>query len=135
MKLPYKISYTHSVKGGSARMFWVKINPKFQYDAGLHAHEYEHVKQWYKMSFMLGVILLGLSAIYSQNLLVLTPLIFTAHGLAYTYITNYRKYCEVKAFKEQLKHSPNDLDYFAKYLSTWYNLSIRLDEAKKLLSE
>ena len=115
-------------------MIWVKINPKFQYDTGLHAHEYEHVKQWYKMSFMLGVILLGLSAIYSQNLLVLTPLIFTVHGLAYTYITKYRQYCEVQAFKEQLKHSPDDLDYFAKYLSAWYKLDITGETAKKLLS-
>ena len=133
MKLPYKISYTHKVKGGSAKMFFVKINPKYKDDEGLHAHEYEHVVQWYKLSFMCIVILLGLAVIHSDQLFYFAPLALTAHGLAYTYITKYRQYCEVKAFKEQVIRSPKHLDYYAEALANNYRLSLRLDEAKALL--
>ena len=137
MKLPHKISYTNSVKGGDSKLWFIRINPKHQYDTGLHAHEYEHVVQWHKMTLMFTVLVLGLSAIYSQELLYLMPLVILPHGLAYTYITKYRQYCEVKAFKKLLKHNTNegDLDFFAEYLASNYNLSLRVEEAKKLLSE
>ena len=135
MNLPYKISYTNAVKGGDAKMCFVRINPKYKNDTGLHAHEYEHVKQWYKSVLMFSVILLGLAAIYSQDLMIMAPLVILPHGLAYTYITKYRQYCEVRAFKEQLKHSTQegDLDFFANYLASNYNLSLRVGEAKELL--
>ena len=133
MPLPHKISYTNAVKGGESNLLFVRINPKYKDDDGLHAHEYEHVLQWYKMTFILAVLLLGASVIYSEQLLVAAPFIITVHGLAYTFIKDYRQYCEVRAFKEQLKHSPNDLDFFADYLATSYNLKLTTEEARKLL--
>ena len=134
MKLPHKVSYTHSVKAGDAHLWNIRINPKYKDDAGLYAHEYEHIKQWYKSVLLLGIILLGLAVIFSADLLYVAPVIVPVHGVLYRFSSAYRAYCEAEAFKAQLKHYPEQIDFFAEFLAGNYDLGITVAEAKTLLS-
>ena len=60
MKLPIWLKYTDKVEGGDSFMFRIRINPKYQDDKGLLAHEVEHVRQWYFCTaFSFLCILLG----------------------------------------------------------------------------
>ncbi len=133
MKLPHKVSYTMGVRGGDAKLFYVRINPKYKDDKGLHAHEYEHVKQWYKMTLICSAMMLGVMAIFSTDFWVLLPMCATVHGLLYTFSTAYRLYCEEHAFKAQMKHNPDSLDFFADALASYYDLSITVEQAKSIL--
>ena len=83
------------------------IRPKYKDDLSLHAHEAVHRKQ------------------FSRN-----PLI----GLAYFFSRRSRKEYEVEAFRAQLAVNPALLEDCARLLSTNYNLSISIAEAKTLLT-
>ncbi len=56
------------------------------------------------------------------------------HALRIKYSREYRKRCEVEAYKLQLKYRTDCLDWFAERLATAYDLGIRKDEALTLLS-
>lgn len=49
--LPAFVTYTDDLPdnvGGRANGLRVRIRPRFKDDLGLHEHEYEHVRQWYR---------------------------------------------------------------------------------------
>ncbi len=88
----------------------ILIRPKYKDDVGLLRHEEEHRKQW---THTLGL-----------------------HSLLYAVSRPYRQWAEVAAYREQLKHYPDDRSArFAEFLATKYNLRLTVDEALKLLKE
>lgn len=135
MNLPYSIKYTTAVKAGDTNMFFARINPKYKEDTGLHAHEYAHIKQWYVIMLIFSLLLLSLMTVFSTYLIYFYPMFFKLHGAMYATSKNYRQYCEVNAFKAQLKHYPEKIDFFAKFMATNYDLGITIAKSKMLLED
>lgn len=105
----------------------IKMNKKFKNDKGLHDHEYEHVIQYCIMFALFSVPLFLL-----VNWFVALLAGAMAHDVLYTVLKPYRKFCEVRAFKKQLKHG-GDINFAAKVLSENYKLGITQEEALRLL--
>jgi hypothetical protein len=54
-------------------------------------------------------------------------------GLLYQFSKTYRLRYEAEAYNTQLKYAPNNLDRFAEFLVTNYNLQITLDQARQAI--
>ena len=94
--------------GGEARGFVIRILKKYKDDEGIYQHELIHVKQWL---FSLGL-----------------------HSILYRVWDWYKLGAEVAAYREQLKHYPDDrTELFASYISLYYNLNVTKEEAEALL--
>lgn len=132
MKLPHYVRYTDSVKAGDARAFYVRINPKYKNDEGLHAHEYEHVKQWY-LSVLIAIPVWCVIFMFDNSIgSFLLPLTLVSKQIAYKTIPALRFYLEVKAFRAQLKvygYTPEFFEWAADALATEYNLNITKEQA------
>jgi hypothetical protein len=118
--------------GGTANGPYVRIRPKYKDDKGLHAHEMEHVKQWWVATILSAIVLLALLGHFQEPLWGAIGSIGT-HGLLYKLIPAYRLWCEVQAHKVQLKHSPHALSHFAKRIATKYSLNVTPEKAEQLL--
>jgi hypothetical protein len=138
MSFPHIIRYTDKMPdhvGGYARWFYIAIRPKYKDDKGIHAHELEHVRQWWTMSIVCCALIAGFCHV--QGL----PYHYAATGLAVhqllsKFVRPYRQWIEVQAFKEQLKHhEPSYVTNLARRLSRGYGLKITQEEAEKLLRE
>jgi len=85
----------------------ILIRPKYKGDKGLLAHEKVHVKQfWYTFGFMLIL----------------------------NHVKKRRYQFELEAYKEQLKHSPEHLEYFAWAISERYGLDVSNEQALRDLT-
>jgi hypothetical protein len=138
MNLPRLTIYTDNLPpnvGGSAQAFVVKIRPKYKDDAGIHAHEYQHVKQWYKaMAAWVAIIALLTTATYDGLGYAFAPLALTGiglHGALYLFVRSYRLEAEAQAYAEQVKAGAN-LDDMAYRLvaNDYYKLGITQEQAK-----
>lgn len=85
------------------------IRPGQRNNAGLHAHEATHERQFYRTFGLMGIL--------------------------YLLSRKHRQRYEVEAYREQLKFAPSNLDYYANSLATKYNLDITVEEARRLLKE
>ena len=96
---------------GCARAIFIFIRPEYKDDAGLHAHERVHVKQYIRT--------LGL------------------HSLLYAVSKRYRFKAEVEAYARQLKVDGSliNLRRYAEYISLHYNLDVSADEAEEMLRD
>ena len=114
-------------------MFFIKTNPAYKDDEGLHLHEYEHIKQFWGMWFLFSALGYFISPL---SLILAIP----AHGVFYSLSKKYRLWSEVSAYKKQLsthkkEHQKHYIDQYAKFLSEDYKLNITYSYAKeKLLS-
>ena len=132
MKLPHTVEYTDSVAGGDARMFRIRINPKYQFDKGLMAHEYEHVKQWY-LTLLFAVPLLLAGYFYNVNFYIYAVIVPFIYGLMYN-LKAFRSFVEVLCYRKQLAHYETDkTEWAAKVLAEKYDLGITAKQAEKLL--
>jgi len=145
------IQYTNSVPAGFAGVTygpWVRILPQYRDDAGLLAHELEHVKQ-----FWIGV-LAALPWLYPLFTLEQPSdalrLYAATVGLIVVGLFVVRKrltlLAEVDAYRLQLKvtteavplsiaETENRARLFATFISTKYGLSITVTDALKLITE
>lgn len=88
----------------------ILIRPEYKGDNGLLEHEKVHRRQWLRT--------------------------FGLHSLLYIFVPDYRLEAEVEAFREQLKHYPDDRrQRFAELIAENYGLDITPDEALALLNE
>ena len=138
MKLPYLTFYTDNLPpntGGTAQGPVVKIKNKYKEDAGLHAHEYTHVKQWYRMLgawlVMVAIATVATFDLYGYLLAELSVAGIGLHGLLYLVFSRYRLMAEAEAYAAQVKPDKSDLDLMAYRLSMGYDLGISVTEAKK----
>jgi len=88
---------------GCTRAIFIFIRPQYKDDAGLHAHERVHVRQ-YLRSF-------GLMPFF------------------YLFSEKYRYKAEVEAYRRQLQVSPGRAEQYATFITTKYNLNVSYDEA------
>lgn len=95
---------------GCCRGPLIFIRPQYRDDRGLLEHEKVHRRQWLRT---LGI-----------------------HSLLYLFVPEYKLASEVEAFKVQAECYTDDrLPYFAKIISTRYNLKVTEEAALKLLRE
>jgi hypothetical protein len=139
VNLPHLTIYTDNLPpnvGGTAQGFFVKIRPKYKDDVGIHNHEYQHVKQWYRaMAVWVAIIALLTIATYDDLGFALAPLSIAGiglHGLLYLFVRSYRLEMEAQAYAEQVK-SGAKLDDMAYRLvaNDHYNLGITQEQAKE----
>lgn len=107
----------------------ILVRPTHRGDAGLVAHEVEHVKQWAIVS------LLACSAIGLIDM-SLWPAGIGAFSVLYALVPEFRLWAEVEAYKVQSSHYADDrLPKFAKFIAERYSLRVREDAALSLLRE
>lgn len=140
MKLPHWVIYTDRLPsgvGGTANGPIVRIRPEYRGDAGIHAHEYEHVRQWYAEG-LVGMVLLALLALVGGchwNLaLAVAPAGMAAHSLGYALCASHRLWSEVQAYKVQMRHGLNLDDAARRLMSPRYKLGLSYNDARRLLS-
>jgi hypothetical protein len=144
MKLPFFTKYTDKVAVGDSFLAVIRINPKYKDNAGLHAHEYQHIKQWYSATFSSFVL-------YIIAASFLPPLGVAVHvaslvsclyvnGTLYKISSKYRLVMEVAAYAEQIKHAEPEkkiieIDYYSASIAEEYSLNISYEKAKTMLIE
>ena len=131
MRYPSITIYTDNLPdnvGGCANACVVRIRTKYRSDAGIHAHEAEHVRQWY-----VGVLIGALAALAISSMSSewpgYWPLALSAggalHPLAYLLLPRYRLWAEARAYRIQATHYPDDRTrLFAGFIVARYGLEI-----------
>ena len=108
MKWPCLTRYADKLPegvGGEARGPLVRIRTKYRDDQGIHAHEYEHVRQWWAAGLAgAALIVVFALAINMPQLASLAGLGFFAHPFGYAFWSRYRQWSEVVAYSEQMRH-------------------------------
>ena len=136
--LPYYYKLSDKTKVGDSKLIRVRINPDYQDNDAVLAHEETHVLQWYVGCFI-GLVLavavywltLSFNAAYWVGLIGIC-----SKDLLYTFSKKARLYMEVSAYRAQMKKERVDYaELYAKYLSESdsYKLDVTYDEALKLL--
>ena len=136
MLTPSYTYYTDSLPagvGGTTKTFVIAIRPQYKDDERMHMHELEHVRQFWSLFAIIGLI--GAAIVYTQHLLPLfylhAALIgFSAHTGLYNLVARYRFWAEAKAYAIQTKPDRSDIDVMAYRLFSSYDLGITLPEAK-----
>ena len=142
INLPKVVVYTDNLPenvGGRTNAFVVRIKNKYRDDAGIHAHEYEHVRQWY-VGVLLGLIaalalitMPGLAA-WAQLWPVAIAIAISLPSVAYAVIPAYKLWAEVKAYQVQAGYYADDRKpLFAQFISANYGLDITPEAALTLL--
>lgn len=104
------------------------INSDYKGDAGLKAHEVQHIKQYCRLALVGAVV--GTLAINWFAGMVLAVVL---HDAAYTFIRRYRLWSEVNAFRRQLMVD-GSVELAARALADNYDLGITYSEALKRLT-
>ncbi|MEC5207373.1 hypothetical protein QF022_002329 [Vogesella perlucida] len=140
MKLPHLVIYTDRLPegvGGTANGPLVRIRPEYRDDAGIHAHEYQHVIQWYQEG-ALGMLLVALIALAAgchwSLALAIAPVGMAAHSLGYALSASHRLWCEVQAYQVQMQYGLRLDDAALRLMSPRYKLGLRYIDALRLLS-
>lgn len=132
MKYPLTFYWARAVgkceqTAGCARMCFIFIRPKYRDDTGLYQHELTHVKQWAFVTMICGLLI---AAVYPPVI----PLAIGVHGALYMGIPKYRLWCEVQAYKKQLKYYQDDRTaMFAGFIVNSYGLDMLHWEAEAML--
>jgi len=129
------IFYTDRIKKGFAGYsngVYIKIRPEYKEDEGLHLHELEHCKQWYKT---LGFS--GMMSIYARGTIFKVKL----PEWLVTYAKSWKYKYELKAYAVQALHEHSVVaqkyaaKVFAGYIANKYGLDVSEDVAFKDLCE
>ena len=120
--------------GGRANGPIIRIRPEYRNDKGIHAHEELHVKQWYfwvAVGICAAWLAFTMGSIYWPYALLAGCVV---HPLLYALLEDYKLWCEVQCYREQMKHYSDDRSlHFAKFLATHYDFDITVEQALKLL--
>jgi hypothetical protein len=134
--VPALIRYTDDMPawmGGYAQWFYIAIRPKYKDDKGIHAHELEHVKQWWLTTLLFAIMIAAIC--YRTGFdYGFVGLSLVAYQLLYGLVPWFKLRCEVECYKEQMKHYSDDrAPLFAKFISEKYNLNVTQQHALNLL--
>lgn len=137
MTLPSITIYTDNLPtdvGGCANGPVVRIRTRYRDDTGIHAHEAEHVRQWYVGVLIGALAVLAISSMPSEWS-GYWPLALSAgcalHPLAYMLLPRYRLWAEARAYRIQASCYPDDRTrLFAGFLASRYGLTVSVDDAE-----
>lgn len=128
---------------GTANGPVVRILNKYTGDEGLLAHELEHVSQFWSVSFislivfsLIAYILGWLEPFRWDVLFNIVAASISVHSLGYLFYRPYRYWCEVEAYRVQLKYSTDkerDGKLFASFIAGSYKLKTTEEEASNRL--
>jgi hypothetical protein len=134
--VPALIRYTDDMPqwvGGYAKWFYIAIRPKYKDDKGIHAHELEHVKQWW-ITTILAAVIIGAICYRTGYSYAYMGFSVSVFQILYSVIPWFKLMCEVECYKEQMKHYSDDrAPLFAKFISEKYNLNVTQQHALNLL--
>jgi hypothetical protein len=109
--------------GGCANGPVIRILDKYRHDDGIYRHELLHVKQWFVWSLLSIPVAYVLYQLALFDYLGMAVLPCALHSVLYRFVTPYRFWCEVEAYKEQAKHYNDDRrPLFAEYIASSYDL-------------
>jgi hypothetical protein len=140
--IPAYVRYTDSMPqwmGGYAKWCFISIRPKYKDDKGIHAHEREHVKQWW-ITTIVATALIAAAVWFAEG----PPEYYgycvfglVAFDLLYSTFQRFKLQLEVWAYRAQLKHYPDDrTKLFAGWIANKYGLEgVSPEYAEKLLRE
>lgn len=144
MYMPHITIYTDNLPAnmaGCANGPVIRIRPKYKNDAGLHAHEMEHVRQWY-VFVALGALVSALLrfapslATYAAWWQLPAILSISVHSLAYLLLPSYRLWAEVQAYVLQAGYYPDDRRaLFAQYIASNYKLDVTVQQVMAIFKE
>lgn len=91
---------------GRARGPIILVRPEYRGDEGLYRHELEHVYQYLILGLTatLLLILIMVGGQIDPGYWGLALLGFLAHPIAYRFLTSYRLWAEVTAYKVQMRY-------------------------------
>ncbi len=140
--LPHLTIYTDRFMadwvGARAIMFLVLIRPKYKDDKGIHAHEYTHVKQWYRWGGLWALLVTIALFIFPDSVQVIVPfyaLSICLFPLMYVVIPSFRLEAEAEAYAAQVNAGADINDMAHRLASPNYKLDISDEEAAMLLLE
>lgn len=110
MGWPHAVIYTNRLPSGVAGRAngpLIRIRKNYRADMGLHAHEYEHVRQWY--------VTLGL------------------HSVLYLTSRRYRQWSEARAYAEQVRRGASLAAMAKRLCAKRYRLNITEERAEALI--
>lgn len=133
----YLIKYVSNLPngfGGTAQGPLIKLLPKYKNDVGLIEHEKTHVRQWYAV-LAIGLLVCAVMALLvSPTLWIGCAVAPSLHPLLYKFIRPYRRWCEVRAYRQQLAVGGYASTTFAvTALVEKYDLGLSVDEVRALL--
>lgn len=120
----------------------ILVRKIYRYDRGIREHEKEHVFQWMVVAIIVLTVLCALCAAGIWNSWILNAGLFvtcTGHALLYVGVRRYRLWCEVWAYREQMRWPDRTGRYLTLELAAWrlsqplYRLGLSLEQAKDLL--
>lgn len=122
--------------GGTAQGPLIKLLTKYKDDVGLIEHEKTHVRQWYAV---LGIGLL----LCTLLMLLVSPCLWPLYGLApvlyqllYKFVRPFRRWCEVRAYRKQIKTGGyTNNDFAANALADKYTLGLSVADARALFND
>jgi hypothetical protein len=147
MKLLAWVQYTDKVLGGDSKFFRIRINPKYEGDLGLLAHEHEHVRQWYMVTnisffLMCTACLIFYPIVLTHPLTVLMLLFYSSmvYNAATMMSKKIRFKVEVACYAKQIKMYPEEhteryLKHFSKFIAENYELNVSQEDARNALVE
>lgn len=119
---------------GVARGCVVCIRPEYREDTGLLAHERTHVSQWYRLTFLVLMLALITGLLGFGYWPLIAALSISAHALLYRFVSQYRLWCELQAYRVQARHYLDDRrPLFAELIATRYELAVSEEMALDLL--
>jgi len=122
--------------GGTTNGFVIRILEKYRHDEGIYRHELMHVKQWAVWSLLSIPVAYALYQLALFDYLALAILPCALPSALYRFVTSYRLWCEVEAYKEQARFYFDDRrPLFAEYIADSYDLKITPEQALKHLKD
>ncbi|MNF53963.1 hypothetical protein D3C84_353720 [compost metagenome] len=133
----YFIKYPESLPagwGGETRGPFIKILSKYKNDIGLLEHEKIHVRQWYAMLALELLVCILVALFVWPTFWIVCGGAPMLHPLLYKLIRPYRQWCEVQAYREQIRVGGySSSDFAVAALVEKYNLDLETNEAAALL--
>lgn len=134
----YLVKYVESLSdgfGGTTQGPLIIMLSKYKHDIGLLEHEKTHVQQWYAL-LVAGLLLTTLlTLLVSLSFLPLYGITPCLHSLLYKFARPYRRWCEVQAYRKQIKTGGyTNKDFAINSLADKYSLGLSVNDARALLS-
>lgn len=128
-----------SRSGGETSLCLMTIDPKYKDDKGLYAHEHRHIVHWWICTIISFIAFYFAAPFLGQYTVIFIALPLFVYQLIQE-IPKVRLWVEIDCYVAQLKqykgeHQEKNIKYFAKILSSQYNVNSTEKEVYTLLKK
>jgi len=146
MKYPltfYTDKFIKPWQAGCVKALCILIKPEYSNDEGLYQHELTHIHQWISLSLLPFLIGVTIGYVYEEYLYFITGFFIgiSLHPLFYKFITSYRMYTELEAYKVQMLYPDKSGNRLSSENAAYrlslqqYDLGITFEQAKLKFNE